>query len=263
MTDQSAEMKSMMKMMASMKAEIDTLKSTETIVSVEEISKREIQHNKVLRDLIEHRKEKLRVGFGYGESEDAIHLDDNDRRNETYRDVMLQVMWSIAGGAKRQYMYNRYRTDQVYLWLNDILEKDGGSIGGHSNGIIGTGEDLITGIDNPNKEYLKAEANMQYHSSSMNTYEVLTIAAKELWQDAQEEKEEAWIEMNINNPDSIPPKVRYPDWDISDAAYVKYIETRVGTQQQEELKKGQRAMEASRLLRLTNRCDLTEEHVHD
>jgi hypothetical protein len=256
-----AKMEAMEKANAAQGATISALKNAqepEGIVSSEEMSQREVQHNAVTRKLIEHRKEKLREGLDYGTSEDAIHLDDNDKRNETYRDVLLQVTWSMIGGSKRQYMYNRYRTDQIYLWMNDILEKDGGSIGRHSDGIIGSGLDTVSGIDNANKEYMKAESQYQYFSSTMNTYEILCIAAKELWFDAQEEKEEAWIELNKNDPNAFPPRVKEPDWNISDAAYAEYMEGRTRGEQQEQMKRGQRAMEASRMLRLTNRCDFTD-----
>jgi hypothetical protein len=221
----------------------------EAIVSSEEMAQRVAAHNKVLRVDVDNRKEKLYTAFDFGK-EESDFTGPADRRQECFSDVMSQACWGIANGSTAQYLWHRMLSDNAYLQLSNIREKNGGVI--HTMPEQSEGEQHFEQGMEPNRDYTAIERNYAYHIATGYAYEVNMHAAYEVWNDIQEDKAAAFYDKHQGDLDAVyVNRSRAPNHDISEGAYTQYLEKRAKKDEQGTLKQGQHAMQAARLLRLT------------
>jgi hypothetical protein len=267
MTDQAPDMKAVMATLAAMqakmdsneeqhKAELKALKDEmpESIKTPEEMASRVVEHNNIMKELVEAQKDRLCVAFNYG-IEEGDQPEYGKRSHETYRDVMCQLMWSLAGGAKRQYMYNRFKSDTAYLRLNQVMMKHGHDTRIASDGIIDVVGEEGMEMD---RELAQAESSFEYFTTTMNAYEIIIHAARGVWDEAMKEKETEFLEINIGNPDVFFNWGKEPDSNIEEADYTLYLDRQARGYEADSIRKGKTAIEASRLLRLTTLCDMSK-----
>jgi hypothetical protein len=229
----------------------------EAITTDEELAKRTVKHNAIMRQDIDHRKGKLCIGFDYGVTSEQLFTGPEDRRHECFADVMAQACWGICNGSVSQYMWHRMLSDQAYLKLSNLQEENG-------HGIREESGETETGME-MNRDYMATERNYAYHITTAYAYEVNMHAAFELWSEIQQDKADEFYERNQGNPDALyTNRSRAPSNDIGDVAYAAYLGKRADKKNEADIKNGQHAMMAARLLRLTRLADEpTEEHVHD
>jgi hypothetical protein len=246
------EMAAMMEMMKQMQNTITDLQAQKPaeVINIEDMAARRIRGDKAMDDLAVKMSDQLRTAFGYVNETDPEGYEEGKQYatifNTMNRDVTQQCMWTLADSCARQYFWTRRNADRARVKLGEMMDKYN-HLRNRSNNTDGVSNDSMYEKDSsPHKDYERAEQNVDYHTRNEMPYQLMSMAARILWDEINEEAAQEWEDIHGKNgrPFNAPNE---PNHEANENAYVQYLEKEANTRELEKRDNDIARIESARL----------------